>query len=214
MRRWVELGGSTRAAATKRESARRRAVAQEERVRRVTDGGARTYVVNGVVRVECESAQRKREASAARGRVRTALLQRRRRLREEHERACEASKEAARVARRKRYEAWLVGVATNVRVDGILGNESLAEREKAAAIRRAEERARARFITRAEARWAPPMPVRGRASARAFELVRRARVPCGVWHTRMVREMGGVRKWPKVACIVAARTESTHSRES
>jgi len=79
---------------------------------------------------------------------------------------------------------------------------------------RDEERARARFIVSAEARWAPPMPVRGRASARAFELVRRARVPCGVWHTRMVREMGGVRKWPKVACIVAARTESTHSRES
>ena len=183
-------------------------------MRWVTEGGARTYVVHGVVRVECESAQRKREESAARGRARTAWLQRRRRLREEHERACEASKEAAKVARRMRHEAWLVEVAANVRVDGILGNESLAEREKAAAIRRAEERARARFIAKAEARWAPPMPVRGRASARAFELVRRARVPCGVWHTRMVREMGGVRKWPKVACIVAARTESTHSRES
>ena len=77
-RRWAELGGSTRAAAKKREGLWRRTVALEERVRRASLGGARTYVSNGVARVESVSAQRRREASAVRGRARTAWLHRRR----------------------------------------------------------------------------------------------------------------------------------------
>ena len=210
-RRWAELGGSTRAAANKRAGRHRRMLAMEERDRRASVGGARTYVSNGVVRVEGVSAQRKREASAARGRERRAWLLRRRALQEEHRRGCEASKEAAKTARRKRNEAWLCEVAANVRVDRVLGNAPISEREEMAVIRRAEESARAEYIASAEARWALPMPRAPRASARALELVRRARVPCTAWHSRMIREMGGVRKWPKVACWIAARTESTHS---
>ena len=188
---------------------------REMREWRAHTGGARTYIRNGVRRVEGVRAQQRREEAEERGRRRRAWVQRRREAEKERQRAAIATAARYRACRLARL-AETRGRGTPARRDVAVW-ESVAERSLAAERRRREEASRATHDRRRAQRWGEDLPLECRrgGSARALGMVKRARE----WEWKGEGGMvlgGGQRGREKRAkglgCEeeVAARTESTH----
>ena len=221
IRRWMDLGGSTMSAGRRAEAFQRAGRKREMREWRAHTGGARTYVRNGVRRVEGVRAQQRREEAEERGRRRRAWVQLRREAEKERQRAATAT--AAR------YRARRLALLAEARDSGATERpavrqdvrvwESVAERSLVAERRRREEASRVRHERRRAQRWGLDLPpeCRGGGSARAVGMVKRARE----WEWKGEGGMvlgGGQRERVKRAKglgreeVVAARTESTHWR--
>ena len=184
---------------------------REQREWRAQHGGARSYVRNGVWRVEGERAQQRREQSAKRGRARSEWLRKRREAEVARQRGameCEARYKAQRMAR---LEAAAADRGTPTRW-GVATWESVMERDVAMQRQRRDGTVWARWEQRRLDRWGEALPAEcvGGGSRRAMGMVKRARAGEGWVGSGGAGEGGRKRaKGLGHAGVVAARLEST-----
>ena len=186
---------------------------KERREWRAQQGGARSFVRNGVWRVEGERAQQRREQAAKRGRARSEWLRQRREAEVERQRGaleCEARYKAQRLAR---LEAAAAERGTSTRWE-VATFESLMERDMAVQRQRRDGTVWARWEQRRLDRWGEALPAEcvGSGSCRARGMVKRARAGEG-WEERGGAGEGGRKRAKGLghAGVVAARMESTLS---
>ena len=213
IRKWRDLGGSTMGAGRRLEAMQRAGRRKEREEWRVQQGGARSFVRNGVWRVEGERAQQRREQSAKRGRARSEWLRQRREAVVERQRGaleCEARYKAQRLAR---LEAAAADRGTPTRWE-VATCESLMERDMAMQRQRRDGAVWARWEHRRLTRWSEALPAEcvGSGSCRARGMVKRARAGEG-WEERGGAGEGGRKRAKGLghAGVVAARIEVTLS---
>ena len=215
IRKWKDLGGATAGACQKARAFQVAGRKKEDKEWRARVGGARTYVTNGVWRVEGIRAQQRREQAARRGRARSVWL-RQRRAAEVGRRAAARETERAYKARRLARLTESAAERSGPMRKDVAVWESVRERDLAAVRRKRDERAEVQHAQRWAKRWGESLPreCEGAGSARARGMVLRARIWEGVEGREEEGEgqgRGGPRaKWLEHALGVAARQKSTH----